>query len=134
MDYFVCTEVLQLIAAVVFWVTIAATEGWKWRQNDGKPDNSKIITWNSYHIWRSATTLAFLVTPLVFVDTITFLVANVAGWLSYERVMSAVEYDNPMHKRPVYHLVSGIWIPRPHPAFEVAGIVVAIAAYFFLSV
>jgi hypothetical protein len=121
--------ILQLLIVLMFWITIATTEGWKWRQNDGKLDNSKIITWNTYHIWRSFTTLSVLLMPLVYVNISTFLCAHVIGWISYERWMSLVEYDTLLYKRPKYHLVNKIWINRPSPKFEIAVIISAIITY-----
>ena len=109
------------------------SERWKWRQNDGTPDNSPIITWNSYHIWRSFTTLAVLLMPLVYVDLKSFLIAHVISWVSYERWMSLVEYNNLLYKRPKFHVLGNIWIPRPAPIIEVSVIVLAILSYIIVS-
>ena len=125
--------VLQLFVLMMFWITISSTEGWKWRQNDGKPDNSPIITWNSYHIWRCFTTLAMLLTPFVYVDLKSFLIANVIAWLSYERWMSLVEYDTLLYKRPDFHVLNKIWIKRPAPVVEVGVIATAIVSYVIVA-
>jgi hypothetical protein len=123
----------QLLTAVAFWVTISSTEGWKWRQNDGTPDNSPVITWNSYHIWRSFTTAAVLLMPLTYVGLSSFLTAHVVGWLCYERWMSLVEYGTLLYKRPIFHVLGNIWIPRPSPWVEIGIIVLSFVGYFVLA-
>ena len=122
-----CT--LQFVSVLTFWITLATTEGWKWRMNAGKPDNSRIMTGNSYHIWRSFTTASFLVTPMVFVNIQSFLVANLSAWLFYERWMSLEENDDLLYQRPPFHLVGNIWVPRPTPLVELTAAVVGLALY-----
>ena len=125
--------ILQLLTAMMFWITISSTEGWKWRQNDGTKDDSKVITWNSYHVWRSFTTLAVLLYPITFVDIKSFLIANVIGWLSYERWMSLVEYGTLIYKRPEFHVLGGIWIKRPSPWVEIFVIALSIVSYSVMA-
>lgn len=128
-----CMLILQLVLVLMFWITVASTEAWKWRQNDKTPDTSPVITWNSYHIWRSFTTMSVLLLPLVYVDLKSLLIAHCIGWLSYERWMSLVEYDTLLYKRPDFHLVNNIWIKRPAPIVEVVVIAVAIISYIIVS-
>lgn len=126
---FLTNPAFQLTVVLAFWASVAATEGWKWRQNDGKPDNSKIVTWNSYHIWRIVTTASFLLAPFTIHSMPSFLLANAIGWLVYERVMSLVEYDAILYKRPEFHLVDKVWFKRPKPIVEVYTIVVLSLLY-----
>ena len=126
--------ILQLLIVLMFWITVASTEAWKWRQNDKSPDNSPIIAWNNYHIWRSFTTLSVLLLPLVYVDLKSLLLAHCIGWLSYERWMSLVEYDTVLYKRPDFHIVNKLWIKRPAPIVEIGVICVSIVIYVIISV
>ena len=125
-----CT--LQFVSVLTFWITLATTEGWKWRMNDGRPDNSSIMTGNSYHIWRSFTTASFLVTPMVFVSVQSFLVANLSAWLIYERWMSLEEHDDVLFKRGPFHLVGKIWIQRPDPILEIIASACGLALYVWI--
>ena len=134
MSTFMQNPAFQLVAVLLFWMTSSATEGWKWRQNDGKPDNSTVITWNSYHIWRSFNTLAFLSAPFVYCGLVSFLLANAIGWLIYERFMSLVEYDDLWYKRPTFHVVNNLWIKRPSPTVEMEVIGAMGLIYMALSV
>lgn len=111
--------VLQMVTSLAFWISISSTEGWKWRMDDGTPDNSRVITANTYHLWRALTTLAFGCSAFTYVSVPSFIVSNMVAWLCYERWMSLVQYGSLLYRRPVFHVVGKAWLNRPRPMVEI---------------
>ena len=113
------------ILTYAFWISIAATEGWKWRQDIHGNDNSKVINYRSYHVWRLVTNVVpFLlcINGLFLMDThigwlgltLWLLLINISGNAAYELMMSYVQEDRWFIDRGNFHIM-GISIKRPSP-------------------
>lgn len=135
-------EILLFITTFTYYVTIAATEGWKWRMDLKKEDNHPWITYHNYHAWRAVTNLSLIVATIGFLipDGLGFnwrtglflLLINIGSWLSYERCMSYVQEDNWEAKRADFHILGKVF-PRPNPVVEITvGAIALIGAFVIL--
>lgn len=107
--------VLAYVILFAFWVSIAATEGWKWRQDIHRDDNNRLINYDSYHVWRGVTNVApFLlcVAAFAFPAGVSLWVliawaisANAGLNIVYEMVMSYVQEDKWFIKRAPFHIL-----------------------------
>lgn len=134
-------EIIIAMIAISFWASISLTEGWKWRMDNKRADNNSLITYNSYHVWRLITNASWIGLGIILWMSntsgmlVSFLIANCAGWIFYERLMSFAQYDNFMYKRSDFHIL-GIYIKRPHPIYEVlfgAGCLAVLTWHIFIS-
>lgn len=132
-----------ILLIMVFWFSIALTEGWNWRMDrmhvhkeEGVEDNNKLITYHNYHIWRAVTTASVILLIVVagfmdfsFKNVLTTIFANGLGWIIYERAMSFASHDDVGHKKDEFHII-GIHIKRPDVVYEfIAGFVFAFLTF-----
>ena len=118
-------EIILSLLAMLFWISISLTEGWKWRKDEGRPDNNSLITYESYHVWRFITNGCWISVAILmsfvnnFSIVVSFLLANCVGWIMYERLMAFVQYDKLTQKKPEFY-IAGLKFKRPKVEFEVA--------------
>lgn len=109
------------LGILLFSFSSALVEGWKWRNQAGKPDTAKFINDGNYHVWRTAMSLGVVLIALGIHFSVLefgFLFSYLFSWIIYERTMSLVENDNIMAKRAPFRLL-GKQYPRCTPAVEV---------------
>lgn len=122
-------ELLLFLSVVLNWASISLTEGWKWKHPDAKEN---LITYDTYHLWRALTGISFFITALIALKlpldnhTSSILVlAFLAGWALYERLMSLVEHNRFMASRgSSWHLAFGFRVPRLPPILDVGIILI----------
>jgi len=120
-------EFCFILCVLVFYLSISATEGWKWRIDNDKEDDSKVITASNYHIWRAVTNLSVILSPLTIllsdISIIRFLfislLTNIIGWVIYERLMSYIIHDDFLAIKDKFRLFGDFYIDRINPPTQV---------------
>lgn len=124
-----------LLATLMFWFSIALTEGWKWRMDYGRPDNNSLINYKNYHVWRAVTTASFVIailalgtTSLGFLPLLSLLVfSNLAANQVYEFTMSYAQEDKWFVVREKFHIM-GRYYNRPSIRIQKTWLVLTTAA------
>ena len=117
---------------LVFWFSIALTESYKWRKDEGKPD-SKLINVANYHAWRSVTSASVLLLCILNIGFLKGFLIYLIGNAIYERTMSYVEDGTIFAKREDFRIFS-IYIPRPSPIVEISFFIIEVLLFLITIV
>jgi hypothetical protein len=108
-------SLIMLVLVYSFYVSLAVTEGWKWRINIGKEDNHSWVNAKSYHVWRAITNLSFVFVTIGTLygmegNTSKYLVSifilHTSAWLAYERTISFIQEDSFLAQREDFKILS----------------------------
>lgn len=109
----------QDLSIIGYWASLGIIEGHKWRLA-GMPENELVFR-ESYHFYRAINNACVIAIPFTVdyknVNVKEIVIANLIGWILYERLESYVERNDWAYQKPTFK-IAGIGIPRPSPLLE----------------